>query len=73
MRSSSTRRSPQVPGGCSTHRLQGGRLSARGLDRVRRVALTLADLEGSTYRSAPTSWRSALQLRSEPLAEQAVA
>jgi magnesium chelatase family protein len=34
-------------------RLQSGELSARGLDRVRRVALTIADLAGIPYDPAP--------------------
>jgi magnesium chelatase family protein len=46
--------------------LRSGRLSARGLHRIRRVALTLADLGG---RPAPLSEADvclALQLRAEP-------
>ena len=33
------------------HRLRAGRLSARGLHRVRRLARTLADLDGTTGRA----------------------
>lgn len=47
--------------------LRSGRLSARGLQRIRRVALTLADLQG---RSAPLESDQvslALSLRAEPV------
>ncbi|HMC52058.1 MAG TPA: YifB family Mg chelatase-like AAA ATPase [Acidimicrobiales bacterium] len=45
-------------------RLRAGGLSARGLDRVRRVARTLADLEGATGKLAEEHVCSALELRS---------
>jgi magnesium chelatase family protein len=47
--------------------LAGGRLSARGLDRVRRVARTLADLEGHDGPAAPLHVKMALALRAQPL------
>jgi magnesium chelatase family protein len=47
--------------------LIAGRLSARGLDRIRRVARTLADLEGEDGPATPTHVRVALALRSQPL------
>ena len=47
--------------------LAGGRLSARGLDRVRRVARTLADLEGHHGPAAPLHVKMALALRAQPL------
>jgi magnesium chelatase family protein len=46
--------------------LRAGRLSARGLHRVRRVALTLADLEGRSGALAEASVCTALQLRAMP-------
>ncbi|MGK2959030.1 MAG: YifB family Mg chelatase-like AAA ATPase [Acidimicrobiales bacterium] len=52
--------------GLLEHELRAGSLSARGLNRVRRVACTLADLGG---RSAPMQEEDicfALQLRAEP-------
>jgi magnesium chelatase family protein len=47
--------------------LIAGRLSARGLDRIRRVARTLADLDGLDGPAAPTHVRLALALRAQPL------
>jgi magnesium chelatase family protein len=47
--------------------LVGGRLSARGLDRVRRVARTLADLDGIEGPATPIHVRLALALRVQPL------
>ena len=47
--------------------LAGGRLSARGLDRVRRVARTLADLDGHDGPAAPLHVKMALALRAQPL------
>jgi magnesium chelatase family protein len=50
------------------HRLRTGRLSARGLDRVKRVARTLADLAGE---SGPVlderHVAGALELRADPM------
>ncbi len=48
-------------------RLRQGRLSARGLHRVRRVALTLADLAGRTGPIGEEDICGALVLRSDPL------
>ncbi|CAN5905014.1 YifB family Mg chelatase-like AAA ATPase [soil metagenome] len=45
--------------------LRGGRLSARGLDRVRRVALTLADLAGHDPPLTAGQVGTALQLRAD--------
>jgi len=53
--------------------LRSGRLSARGLARVRRVALTLADTEGVAAPLDADLIALALQLRSEPLAGSAAA
>ncbi len=47
--------------------LRSGKLTARGLARVRRVALTLADLEGREPPLDSNLVGLALQLRSEPL------
>jgi magnesium chelatase family protein len=47
--------------------LVAGRLSARGLDRVRRVARTLADLDGLDGPATPAHVRLALALRAQPL------
>jgi magnesium chelatase family protein len=47
--------------------LVGGRLSARGLDRIRRVARTLADLDGVDGPATPVHVRLALALRVQPL------
>ena len=47
--------------------LAGGRLSARGLDRVRRVSRTLADLEGHDGPATADQVRVALALRAQPL------
>ena len=46
--------------------LRSGRLSARGLHRVRRVALTLADLQGRTGPLCESSVCMALELRATP-------
>ncbi len=48
--------------------LIAGRLSARGLDRIRRVARTLADLDGVDGPVTPAHVRLALVLRAQPLA-----
>lgn len=45
--------------------LKTGRLTARGLDRVRRVARTIADLDGTTGPIGPAHLATALQLRAE--------
>lgn len=50
------------------HRLRRGLLSARGLHRVRRVALTFADLEGGRGRVGEEHVCLALTLRAEPAA-----
>jgi magnesium chelatase family protein len=47
------------------YRLRQGSLSARGLHRVRRVALTLADLDGVEGELADRHICAALELRSE--------
>jgi magnesium chelatase family protein len=47
--------------------LIAGRLSARGLDRVRRVARTLADLDAVDGPATPVHVRLALALRAQPL------
>jgi magnesium chelatase family protein len=47
--------------------LRRGRLSARGLARIRRVALTLADLAGHDGPLSAGFVSLALQLRVEPL------
>ncbi len=47
--------------------LATGRLSARGLDRVRRVSRTLADLEGHDGPATVDHVRMALILRAQPL------
>ena len=52
-------------------RLERGQLTGRGLDRVRRVALTLADLEGNSTVVNETHVAAALQLHAEPLVEAA--
>jgi len=44
-----------------------GRLSARGLQRVRRVALTLADLSGACGALTEATVAQALQLRADPI------
>ncbi len=46
--------------------LQTGRLTARGLDRVRRVARTLADLDGHEGPAGPEHLGVALLLRARP-------
>lgn len=48
--------------------LRTGRLSARGLTRIRRVARTIADLDGSPAHIGTGHVAMALQLRSEPRA-----
>lgn len=48
------------------HALRSGRLSARGLHRVRRVARTIADLEGAPDRLSAAHVVTALQLRVDP-------
>ena len=49
------------------HKLRTGALSARGLDRVRRVARTLADLEGHTADLNEEHVCAALELRVDPV------
>jgi magnesium chelatase family protein len=51
--------------------LRSGKLTARGLARVRRVALTLADLDGARPPLDSNVVGLALQLRSEPLMDPA--
>ncbi len=53
-------------------RLRQGRLSARGLHRVRRVSRTLADLDGRDGRITADDVYGALALRSDVLAAEAV-
>ena len=53
-------------------RLREGRLSARGLHRVRRVARTLADLDERTGPVEADDVYAALGLRADPLAREAV-
>jgi magnesium chelatase family protein len=48
--------------------LRSGRLSARGLHRVRRVARTIADLDGAPHEIAPAHVAAALGLRVDPAA-----
>lgn len=55
------------------HQLRCGRLSARGLHRVRRVALTLADLGGGAARMDEEHVCGALELRVDPPVLAAVA
>ncbi|OWY60588.1 hypothetical protein B7486_68370, partial [cyanobacterium TDX16] len=50
--------------------LRAGRLTARGLDRVRRVARTLADLDGAGDVLGAEHVSLALSLRAEPSALQ---
>ncbi|MEO7836195.1 MAG: hypothetical protein ABIS21_00970, partial [Acidimicrobiales bacterium] len=52
-------------------RLRVGSLSARGLHRVRRVACTLADLEGVQGAVAEEHVCAALELRVDPPALEA--
>ncbi|HZQ84981.1 MAG TPA: YifB family Mg chelatase-like AAA ATPase [Acidimicrobiales bacterium] len=49
------------------HKLRTGALSARGLDRVRRVARTLADLDGHTDLLNEEHVCAALELRVDPI------
>jgi magnesium chelatase family protein len=53
--------------------LRTGRLSARGLARVRRVALTLADLAGHEGPLSAGQVGTALQLRTDVAGTQGVA
>lgn len=53
-------------------RLREGRLSARGLHRVRRVARTLADLDERTGPVGADDVYAALGLRADPLSRKAV-
>ncbi|MDQ6783780.1 MAG: YifB family Mg chelatase-like AAA ATPase [Actinomycetota bacterium] len=53
-------------------RLRQGRLSARGLHRVRRVARTLADLGGRSGAISIEDVHAALSLRADPFALEAV-
>ena len=48
------------------HALKSGRLSARGLHRVRRVARTIADLQGAGREVTAAHVATALSLRSDP-------
>ena len=61
---------PLTPGAAQLleHRLRRGLLSARGLHRIRRVALTFADLEGGRGRVGEEHVCLALTLRAEPMA-----
>ena len=54
------------------YRLRAGNLSARGLHRVRRVARTLADLDGAPAVVGEEHVCGALELRTEPEALEAV-
>ena len=54
------------------YRLRAGSLSARGLHRVRRVARTLADLDGAPSVVSEEHVCGALELRTEPEALEAV-
>jgi magnesium chelatase family protein len=54
-------------------RLRQGRLSARGLHRVRRIARTLGDLAGRTGPIEEEDVCAALLLRTDPFAAEAVA
>jgi magnesium chelatase family protein len=49
-------------------RLRDGRLSARGLHRIRRIARTLADLAGRSGRLEDEDVCAALLLRTDPFA-----
>jgi magnesium chelatase family protein len=55
------------------HRLDQGNLTGRGLHRIRRVALTLADLRGEDGPLNEEQIGAALSLRSDPLARREVA
>jgi magnesium chelatase family protein len=55
------------------HRLDQGNLTGRGLHRIRRVALTLADLRGEDGPLNEEQIGAALGLRSDPLARREVA
>lgn len=52
--------------GVLAHALESGRLSARGLHRVRRVARTVADLQGADREVTAAHVATALSLRSDP-------
>lgn len=58
---------PLAPGAADllAHALRSGRLSARGLHRVRRVARTVADLQGVSHEVAAAHVATALSLRSD--------
>jgi magnesium chelatase family protein len=51
-------------------RLRQGRLSARGLHRVRRVARTIADLDGRPGPIGPEDVHAALAMRADPFPEE---
>jgi magnesium chelatase family protein len=53
-------------------RLRNGRLSARGLHRVRRIARTMADLVGRSGRLEEEDVCAALLLRTDPFASAPV-
>jgi magnesium chelatase family protein len=53
-------------------RLRQGRLSARGLHRVRRVARTLADLAGDDGPVCDEAVHAALSMRADPFVPAAV-
>jgi magnesium chelatase family protein len=55
------------------HRLRSGTLSARGLHRVRRVARTIADLDGAPREITEEHVCLALGLRAEPTPEEMAA
>jgi magnesium chelatase family protein len=55
------------------HKIETGHLTGRGLHRIRRVALTLADLDGHTGPLDLDHVATALLLRSNPLAMREVA
>lgn len=65
---------PLTPGAWRVleHRLRAGSLSARGLHRVRRVARTLADLDGAPAVLDDEHVCGALELRTEPVPLAAV-
>jgi magnesium chelatase family protein len=55
------------------HKVDSGQLTGRGLHRVRRVALTLADLAGDEGPIALEHVATALALRTDPLARREIA